>query len=76
MCDHFCMALRLPCEPILGTSGIETGCTMWNWICCYVTGHDYAVCCDGGSIFLRCFVCGRRSHGWDVHGHHAAKTRG
>jgi hypothetical protein len=44
---------------------------MWNWISCYVTGHDYSVCCDGGAMFLRCIVCGRRSQGWVVHGDHA-----
>jgi hypothetical protein len=44
---------------------------MWNLICCYVTGHDYSVCCVGGSIFLRCVVCGRRSQGWVVHGQQA-----
>jgi hypothetical protein len=42
---------------------------MWNWISCYVTGHDYSVCCDGGAMFLRCIVCGRRSQGWVVHAH-------
>ena len=26
---------------------------MWSWICCYVTGHDYSVSCDGGAMFLR-----------------------
>jgi hypothetical protein len=41
---------------------------MWNRISCYVTGHDYSVCCDGGAMFLRCVVCNRRSHGWVVHG--------
>jgi hypothetical protein len=41
---------------------------MWNWICCYVTGHDYCVSCESGSIFLRCLVCGRRSIGWVVNG--------
>jgi len=44
---------------------------MWNWIVCYVTGHDYAVSCDGGAMFLRCVVCGRRSQGWIVHATHA-----
>jgi hypothetical protein len=51
---------------------------MWNWISCYVTGHDYSVSCEGGSIFLRCLICGRRSQGWDVcaKGHtHSASTR-
>jgi len=43
---------------------------MWNWISCYVTGHDYSVCCDQGRIFLRCLVCGRRSEGWEVHPQH------
>jgi hypothetical protein len=41
---------------------------MWTWISCYVTGHDYTVCCDGGAMFLRCVVCNRRSQGWVVHG--------
>ncbi len=41
---------------------------MWNWICCYVTGHDYCVSCESGSIFLRCLICGRRSIGWVVNG--------
>ena len=40
---------------------------MWNWIACYVTGHDYTVSCEGGSVFLRCLICGRRSQGWTVH---------
>jgi hypothetical protein len=40
---------------------------MWNWISCYVTGHDYSVCCNQGRMFLRCLVCGRRSEGWVVH---------
>jgi uncharacterized C2H2 Zn-finger protein len=44
---------------------------MWNWIVCYVTGHDYAVSCDEGAMFLRCVVCGRRSQGWIVHATHA-----
>lgn len=39
---------------------------MWSWISCYVTGHDYSVCCDAGAMFLRCVVCGRRSQGWVV----------
>jgi hypothetical protein len=43
---------------------------MWNWIYCYVTGHDYSVCCEQGSMFLRCLVCGRRSQGWVVHHSH------
>ena len=25
---------------------------MWNWICCYVTGHDYSVSCNEGAMFL------------------------
>jgi hypothetical protein len=43
---------------------------MWNWISCYVTGHDYTVCCVGGAMFLRCAICGRRSQGWVVHNDH------
>jgi hypothetical protein len=41
-------------------------CDMWNWIRCYVTGHDYCVSCERGSMFLRCLVCERRSQGWEV----------
>ena len=26
---------------------------MWNWIRCYVTGHDYCVSCERGAMFLR-----------------------
>ena len=37
---------------------------MWSWICCYVTCYDYSVCCNGGAMFLRCLVSGRRSPGW------------
>jgi hypothetical protein len=52
---------------------------MWNWISCYVTGHQYAVCCDGGAMFLKCLLCGRRSQGWVVHQHgtasHARNSR-
>ena len=44
---------------------------MWSWIVCYVTGHDYSVSCDGGAMFLRCVVCGRRSQGWVVNPAHA-----
>ena len=50
-------------------------CTMWNWISCYVTGHDYSVSCKGGSIFLRCLICGRRSQGWVVCGQGRTPTR-
>ena len=39
---------------------------MWNWIRCYVTGHDYCVSCERGSMFLKCIVCERRSQGWEV----------
>jgi hypothetical protein len=44
---------------------------MWNWIACYITGHDYNVTCVGGAIFLKCLTCGRRSQGWVVHEEHA-----
>jgi hypothetical protein len=44
--------------------------TMWSWISCYVTGHEYSVCCDQGRMFLRCVVCGRRSEGWVVCAEH------
>jgi hypothetical protein len=39
---------------------------MWSWISCYVTGHEYSICCEGDSVFLRCLACGRRSQGWLV----------
>lgn len=39
---------------------------MWSWISCYVSGHHYNVCCESGTVFLRCFVCSRRSQGWLV----------
>jgi hypothetical protein len=39
---------------------------MWSWIFCYVTGHEYSVSCSGGSMYLRCMACGRRSQGWVV----------
>lgn len=45
--------------------------TMLSWISCYVTGHDYSVCCEQGRIFLRCVVCGRRSEGVVVCSGHA-----
>jgi hypothetical protein len=44
----------------------QVRCAMWNWIRCYVTGHDYCVSCEGGSMFLKCIVCERRSQGWEV----------
>ena len=40
---------------------------MWSWIACYVSGHDYSVGCESGSMFLRCVLCGKRSQGWHVH---------
>jgi hypothetical protein len=39
---------------------------MWQWISCYLVGHDYSICCESGAMFLRCVTCGRRSQGWDV----------
>ena len=42
---------------------------MWSWIACYVNGHDYSICCESGSMFLRCIRCARRSQGWVVHNH-------
>ena len=42
---------------------------MWSWITCYLNGHNYAVGCEKGSMFLRCVACGRRSQGWLVHQH-------
>ena len=47
----------------------QKGLVMWSWIICYVTGHDYSVSRDHGAIFLKCIACGRRSQGWEVHGH-------
>jgi len=40
---------------------------MWHWLSCYLIGHDYSICCASGAIYLRCAICGRRSHGWDLH---------
>ncbi|MGE0705792.1 MAG: hypothetical protein AB7F99_06455 [Vicinamibacterales bacterium] len=38
---------------------------MFNWIGCYLAGrHDYGICCEPGTIFLKCVHCGRRSSGW------------
>ena len=48
---------------------------MWNWIRCYVTGHDYCVSCERGSMFLRCIVCERRSQGWEVSAKSVAHAR-
>jgi hypothetical protein len=47
---------------------------MWNWIRCYVTGHDYCVSCERGAMFLRCIVCERRSQGWEVSAAKASHT--
>jgi len=49
---------------------------MWNWISCYVTGHEYSVACDHGRMFLRCLVCGRTSGGWVVHDHEHVHAHG
>jgi len=48
---------------------------MWKWISCYVTGHDYSVCCSSGAMFLRCIICGHRSAGWVVHSGHGHAHR-
>jgi hypothetical protein len=58
-------------QPHTGSSKKRT-LTMWNWISCYVTGHDYSVCCNAGAMFLKCVTCGRRSQGWLVHQHEHA----
>ncbi len=40
---------------------------MWDWLNCHLFGrHETGIWCDGGTIFLRCLHCGRRSHGWEV----------
>ena len=61
------MALELPMG---GRNSFLRRCAMWAWISCYVTGHDYAVSCDHGRMFLKCVICGRRSEGWVVHHSH------
>jgi hypothetical protein len=37
---------------------------MWSWLSCFIIGHSYSVHCEPGAVYLRCFSCGRRSHGW------------
>lgn len=40
---------------------------MWDWLNCHLFGrHETGIWCDGGTIFLRCIHCGKRSHGWEV----------
>ena len=41
-------------------------CTMWNWISCYVTGHDYSVSCAGGLDLPSLPGVRTRSQGWVV----------
>jgi hypothetical protein len=55
--------------------GLKRKLAMWTWICCYLTGHDYSVCCVNGAMFLRCVACGRRSQGWVVHAEHGHAHR-
>jgi hypothetical protein len=40
---------------------------MWDWISCHLCGrHEYCVCPEPGTVFLRCIHCGRRSNGWSL----------
>ncbi len=46
---------------------------MWDWLNCHLFGrHETGIWCDGGTIFLRCLHCGKRSHGWEVTDSHAS----
>jgi len=48
---------------------------MLTWLKCYLSGrHDYGVCCEPGSVFLRCIHCGRRSAGWALDSHAQHQT--
>ena len=40
---------------------------MWDWISCHLCGrHEYCVCPEPGTVFLKCIHCGRRSSGWSL----------
>jgi hypothetical protein len=40
---------------------------MWDWINCHILGrHEETVCCEAGTVFLRCLHCSRRSTGWEL----------
>ena len=48
---------------------------MWNALYCYLSGgHDFAVWCQPGAIFLRCVHCGKRSNGWELQGAQALRA--
>jgi hypothetical protein len=40
---------------------------MLDWVCCQFSGgHEYAVSCEPGAVYLRCTHCGKRSSGWNL----------
>ena len=39
---------------------------IWQRLCCWLTGHDYAVTSAQSRMFLRCRNCGRTSKGMDL----------
>jgi hypothetical protein len=39
---------------------------IWRRLCCWATGHDYAVASAQSRVFLRCRNCGRTSRGVDL----------
>jgi len=40
--------------------------SLWQRVCCCLTGHDYVIASDRARMFLRCRTCGRTSHGLDL----------
>lgn len=40
--------------------------SLWQRVCCCLTGHDYVIASDRTRIFLRCRTCGRTSHGLEL----------
>ncbi len=40
--------------------------SIWQRLCCCVSGHDYAIISAQARMFLRCRNCGRTSRGLDL----------
>ena len=40
--------------------------SLWQRVCCCLTGHDYVIASDRTRMFLRCRICGRTSHGLEL----------
>jgi len=40
--------------------------SLWQRVCCCLTGHDYVIASDRARMFLRCRTCGRTSHGLEL----------